>query len=131
MAKKGSLFIEIDGGVTLRRALRKAGADLKELSTANRKAAATVATRAKALAPVGDDKGGHISATIRAGGTTTAGVVRVGNRSKPYAGVVHYGWRARGITNVKPWVINAARETEPIWLQTYYSELKEIIEKIG
>lgn len=131
MAKKGSLFIEIEGGVKLRKALKQANIDLKELTAINRRAAATVAARAKQTAPVGSDKGGHISATVRPGATQRAGIVRVGNKSKPYAGVIHYGDRKRGIVNVKPWVILAAQQTEPQWLTLYHQELKKIIERIG
>lgn len=130
-AKRGSLFIEVENGVLLRRAIKKASIDLKELTAINRRAATIVANRAKQTAPVGDSKGGHISVTIRPGATQRAGVVRVGTRSKPYAGVVHYGDRKRNIVKVKPWVIIAAQETEPQWLAQYYSEITEIIERIG
>lgn len=130
-SKRGSLFIEVENGVLLRRAIRKAGIDLKELTAINKRAAAIVAARAKQTAPVGEDKGGHIRVTIRPGATQRAGIVRVGNKSKPYAGVVHYGDRKRNIKNVKPWVIIAAQETEPQWLAQYYSEITEIIERIG
>ena len=131
MAKKGSLFIEIEGGVKLRKALKQANIDLKELTAINRRAAAIVADRAKATAPRGSDKGGHISITVRPGATQRAGIVRVGNKSKPYAGVVHYGWRARNVRKVTPWVIIAAQDTEPQWLTQYHEELKRIIERIG
>lgn len=130
-AKRGSLFIEVENGVLLRRAIKKAGIDLKELTAINRRAAQIVADRAKQTAPVGDPKGGHIRVTIRPGATQRAGIVRVGNKSKPYAGVVHYGWRAHNVRNVKPWVIIAAQQTEPQWLNQYYQEITEIIERIG
>lgn len=137
MAKKGSMFVEIEGGAKLRRAIRRAAdVDLKELSAANRRAAQTVAARARQTAPIGDSTGGHINTTVRPGGTSTAGVVRVGNKSKPYAGVVHYGTPASRVelpTGFKPnpWVIKAAQDTESQWLNAYYKELKEIIERIG
>lgn len=125
------MFIEIEGGRELRLALKRAQIDLKELSAINRRAAQIVAERAKQNAPVGDPRRGHIRTTIRAGATQRAGVVRVGNKSKPYAGVIHYGWPKRNVKKVKPWVIIAAQDTEPVWLAAYHQELKKIIERIG
>ncbi|MBF0808511.1 hypothetical protein E4U03_07800 [Rothia nasimurium] len=126
----------IENGTLLRRALRRAEVDLKDLSASNRKAARVVAERARSTSPIGDAKKGHIKNTIRPGGTTRMGVIRVGNTSMPYAGVLHYGTPAgnttvRGHRAPNPWVIKAAHDTEPSWLNIYYKELKEIIERIG
>ncbi|MBM7052218.1 hypothetical protein [Rothia sp. ZJ1223] len=131
MAKGDAFKVEIEGGRVLRKALKQAQIDLKELSAINRRAAQIVAARAKQLAPVGDNKNGHIAATIRAGATQRAGIVRVGRANRAYAGVVHYGDRKRNIRKVRPFVIIAAQETEPQWLEQYYREITEIIERIG
>lgn len=130
-AKRGSFFVEVENGPALRRALKKAEIDLKELSAINKRVATIVANRAKEIAPVGHERNGHIRTTVRPGATQRAGIVRVGNKSKPYAGVINMGWRAHNVTKVRPWVFQAAKETEPIWLEQYYREITDIIERIG
>lgn len=43
------------------------------------------------------DASGALSSTVRAGRGKTKAVVRAGGARAPYAGVIHYGWPARGI----------------------------------
>ena len=121
--------VEIQGAAKLRRALKRAGVDMKELSAVNRRAAASVAAAAKPRTPVGPGKNGHLSATVRPGATQRAGIVRVGGKAKPYAGVVHYGWPARNI-KANPWLIETAHDTENEWVELYMSELNRIIGRI-
>lgn len=129
-SSKGAISVEIENGVQLRRALRRAAVDLKDLTAANRRAAQIVTRRARQTAPIGKDENGHIRETIRAGATQRLGLIRAGNAALPYAGVVHYGDRKRNIVNVTPWIINAAEQTEHQWIDIYYNELKTIIERI-
>lgn len=121
--------LRIDGGRKLRSTLKRAGADMKELSKLNKRAAGIVAARAKATAPVGPAKGGHIRPTVRAGATQRAGVVRVGTKAKPYGGPTHWGWPARNI-KANPWVTEAAAATEPAFVEVYFDGLKTLLGKI-
>jgi hypothetical protein len=88
--------IEVKGAKELRRALRDAAnSGLKaEVKRANREAADIVAYEAQTIVPV---VSGSLLETIRASGTMTAGIVRSGRASVPYAGVIHFGWPARNI----------------------------------
>lgn len=52
---------------------------------------------------------GTLAGTIRAGRGKTKAVVRAGYASRaPYAGVIHYGWPARGI-RPQPFLTNALK----------------------
>lgn len=102
---------------------------MKDLTKLNREAAQTVVPEAKKLAPVGDPKNGHIRTTIRAGATQREGLVRVGDKKRPYGGAVHWGWPNRGI-KAQPFLAVAAKNTEPQWVETYWDSLMKSIDKI-
>jgi hypothetical protein len=121
---------KVEGAAQLRRTLKRAGDDLSDFSALNRAAAVTVANRARQKAPVGPEFGGHIRDTIRSSGTKRAAIVRAGNNRKmPYAPSLHWGWPARGQA-AQPWVSDAAQETEPQWVETYWAGLNQIINKV-
>jgi HK97 gp10 family phage protein len=42
-------------------------------------------------------RGGGLRSSLRSSGTQRSGVVRAGRASIPYAGPIHFGWRARNI----------------------------------
>lgn len=120
--------VKVEGAKRLRKTMKAAGADMKDLSRLNKEAANIVLPVAKALAPVGDPKGGSIRNTIRAGATQKAGIIRAGNAKMPYAGMLHYGTPG-GFTDVlgrpnalkpQPWVAMAAKQTEPVWVDNYF-----------
>ena len=119
----------IEGARQLRATMRKAGADMKALSALNRSAAAIVLPVAKASTPVGPPNRGHLQATVRIGATQRAGIIRVGNKARPYAGQVHYG-TPDGAVKPNPWVIDAAKRTEPQWTAAYWDGLMHILDQI-
>jgi|SRR6185312_3925938 len=129
MAGQDGGQLRIDGARELRRTLKRAGADMKDLSALNRQAAAIVLPVARAGTPVGPAKGGHLGPTVRVGATQRAGIIRVGTRAKPYAGKIHYG-TPDDVIKPNTWVIDAAKETEPQWTELYWSGLLHIIDKI-
>jgi len=119
-------LIEVKGSAQLARTLRKAGADAKDLREVNKKAAQLVVPAAQGQAPV---KSGRLSSSIRAGATQKAGVIRAGKKSVPYAGVIHWGWPGH---HIKPhhYLTDAAKQTEPAWVELYDQEIKKIIEQV-
>lgn len=131
--------VEVIGGNRLRSTMRKAGMDVKELTAINKEAAAIVTGAAKALAPIGKPgskrgrgrpkSGGALAASIRAGATTRAGVVRAGGARVPYANVQHWGWPRRGI-RAKHFVSDAAISTEHIWVKNYERKMNAVIKKV-
>lgn len=126
---EGTGQLRIKGGRELRRTMKQAGADLKDLSALNKAAAQVVAPKAKAGSPVGPADNGHISNTVRVGATQRAGIIRVGNARLPYAGKVHYG-TPDGAVSPNPWVTNAAHESEPQWTEVYWAGLMKILDNI-
>lgn len=124
------MILKVEGAARLRRTMRKAGVDMRELKEANRRAAQIVLTAATATAPVGPDAGGHIKGTGRVGATNSVGTVRFGSKARPYGPPVHYGWHKGGIHYGNPWVTDAAQATESTWIQIYYRDLERVISKI-
>lgn len=121
--------VKVSGAKQLRSTLKRAGADMKDLSKLNRAAANTVVPEAKKLVPTGDPRNGHIKTTIRGGGTQREAVIRAGDKKRPYGGPLHWGWPARGI-KAQPFLAIAAKNTEPQWVETYWADLMKTIDKI-
>lgn len=137
----GRVGIKVKGANRLRRTLKKAGVDVKQLKAVNRAAAEIAARAAQAKAPVGGPyppsgkrgrprKPGKLKASVRAAATQKAGVIKGGFTGRvPYAGVIHYGWPARGI-RAQPFAADAAKETEPIWTKEYERKVQEVINSV-
>ncbi|WP_144659049.1 HK97 gp10 family phage protein [Paenarthrobacter nicotinovorans] len=130
--------VKVEGGKRLRKTMKAAGADMKDLSRLNKEAANIVVPVAKALAPVGDPRGGSIRNTIRAGATQKAGIIRAGNAKMPYGGMLHYGTPG-GFTDSlgrahplkpQPWIAMAAKQTEPQWVDNYFEGLMKVLDGI-
>lgn len=118
---------EVEGGRQLRKTLRAAGDDLSDLKTVHRQAAQISANRGRQLAP---EASGRLAATIRASGTKTAGIVRVGNNTRvPYAGPIHWGWAKRGI-KPNPFASKGATDSEPTWLPLYERHITNALSTI-
>lgn len=135
-------YVRVEGGARLRRTLKKAGVDMKELRGINKRAASTVSTAATATAPVGGPyrnpgrgrpkSGGRLKASVRAGATTKAGIIRAGTGAKgrvPYAGVQHWGWPKKNI-KAQPWITLAAQVTEPVWVSDYNRHMQQVIKQV-
>ena len=134
-----SFGVQIRGGRQLRASMKRAGMDIKQLTGINREAAETVATAARGRAPIGQPSrrrgrgrpkaGGALKASIRAGATTRAGVIRAGSSRVPYANVQHWGWPKR---NIRPqhFISDAAIATEPVWAKKYEKQMNDVIKKV-
>lgn len=122
-------YVEVVGLRRLRMTMRAAGLDLRDVRDLNKRAASVALPWVRVRTPVGPAKGGHIKATIRAGGSGRAGIIRVGSKAKPYAGVIHWGWPRR---NIKPntWVVDAAHTSERAWITVYERGIERIISHI-
>nr|WP_232781667.1 HK97 gp10 family phage protein [Bifidobacterium breve] len=99
---------------------------MQDLKDANRRAADIVAPAAKAKAP---RRTGRLAASVRAGATQKAGVVRAGRKSVPYAGPINYGWPKRHI-KATLFINKAAKATEPQWTEAYRAAVERIIQDI-
>ena len=47
----------------------------------------------------------------------------------PYAGAIHWGWPARNIVG-QPFLTDAAKATEPIWVAQYLADIQKIVDKV-
>ena len=126
MARK-TQSIKIQGAKELRRELRKMGDDMQDLKELNLDVATIVSDRAKDLVP---RRTGNLADTIRPSGTKTAGRVRSGFKRVPYAGVIHFGFPARGI-KPQPFLYDALDERHNEVFETYFKGVKKIQKKAG
>lgn len=114
---------EVEGSRELRATMRKAGANMRDFTAANRTASAIVARDASARAP---RLTGALAGSVRAGASQSSGIVRAGGARLPYAGPIHWGWPARNIS-AQRFATEAAAATEPTWSEVYFAELERII----
>jgi len=124
--------VRLEGGAKLRRELKEAGVDLKDLTRLHREVADIVLPVARSTAPEGPEAGGHIRSSIRAGATRSASIIRVGTTvagAFPYANPIHWGWFRHGI---KPnsWVSRAAQQTEAAWAPRFFAGIDRILDQI-
>lgn len=118
---------EVEGAARLRTTLRRAGVTSAQLREPNRAAGRIVATAGRSSAP---RRTGRLAATVRAAGSTPrVAVVTAGRRSVPYGGVIHWGWPARNIPS-QPWLSDAARATEPVWIREYDDHVRGLINSV-
>ena len=119
--------IKIRGAKELRRELRKMGDDMQDLKELNLTVATMVAERAKDIVP---RRTGNLADTIRPAGTKTAGRVRAGFKRVPYAGVIHFGFPARGI-KPQPFLYDALDQRRGEVFDAYFKGVKKIQKKAG
>lgn len=134
--------LQLEGGKQFRKALKEAGDDLSDLKDIHREAAAIVAEASREVVP---HKSGALEASIRPAGTKTAGIIRAGKKSVPYANAIHWGrkmWpsmtaapappRQRHLAPIRPtyFITGPASQSEPEWVELYFSKVTEMTEKI-
>ena len=126
--KMNESAVEIKGLKELNKALRQAAdEDLKkEIKAAHLEAAKAVADQAKFEIPV---RSGRLRDSIRATGTLKGGLVRAGSARVPYAGPIHFGWKARNI-RPQPFIYEALDKRIGDVLAAYEKSLQDVASKI-
>lgn len=119
--------VTVPGLARLGRDLRKLGEDTADLKDANKAAGEVVAREAATRAPRGPT--GNLAGSGRASRAVGRATVVFGGARVPYAGVIHYGWPARGI-EAQPFVFDAADATRPEWLALYQAGVDEALSKL-
>mgnify|MGYP007116547631 CR=1 FL=1 len=119
--------VSVVGARELRKSLRGAGDDLSDLKKAHADAAAIAAEASAQLAP---SRSGKLKQTIRSSGTKTAGIIRAGKKSVPYANPIHWGWFKRGIMPTL-FASKGAQDSEGRWIRVYESAVDDALKKIG
>lgn len=117
--------IEVEGGPQLRRALKKLGDRAEDLSAIHAGIGELVADTARGLVPVAS---GRLQRAIRSGKTKKAATVRAGSRSVPYAGPIHFGWRARNI-EPQPFLYDALDDRREEVAKRYADGIGDMVKK--
>ncbi len=126
MAAGTNARVQVTGAKELRKALKKMGADVKDLTAINKKAAETVADEARERAPI---LTGVLRKTIRARATKTRGYVTAGT-GIPYAGVIHFGWPRHGISP-QPFIFDALDARKDEVVHAYEKRIGDLVERVG
>ena len=133
MAKGDKLItvgIKVEGLKGLQRQLSQAAdKDMqKRIRKANKDAASIVSDEAKNIVPV---RTGALRKSIGARGTNKAATVKAGTAARvPYAGPVHFGWRARGI-EPQPFLYEALGDKWREVYTQYDEQLSELVNELN
>lgn len=104
---------DLIGADRMQLTLKQAVRDFDDLSIPGSAASRKILTAAKQAAPRRTGALANSHRLVPAQGRT-AGV----SAGVHYAPVIHWGWRGHNI-EPNPWLIGAARRTEPSWVQDY------------
>lgn len=118
--------VRVEGLSQLRRRLKQLELDTADLKDAHAAVASTVATAAAGRAK---RRTGRMAASVRGNRAVGKATVSVGGAALPYVPVIYYGWPARGIEG-DPFVVDAAQDTEPIWLPMYEQALADAVDRV-
>lgn len=136
MARTGAVSpdavrVEVTGAVELRKALKRMGGDLKDLTKVNREAADKVAAEARPRAP---RLTGALAASVKARATQKAGRVEAGSnrlgRPVVYAGPIHFGWFRRNI-DPQPFIYDALDARRDEVVSRYQRRVDELVTRVG
>lgn len=97
----GGVRVRVEGLNRVTRQLRAAGTDAQDMRDLMHHLGEIVIDGADI-----PSRTARLSANVRAGRGQTKAVVRAGSARVPYAGVIHYGWPARGIP-ARPFLTDA------------------------
>lgn len=115
--------VTVVGDTRLRATLAAASASLAHLDTANQATSRLVQQRSRGAAP---KRSGRLAGSLVA--TAKGDEARVAS-GLVYAGVQHYGWSAHGISP-HPFLVPVAEATEPVWIRTYETQVKAILNTV-
>ncbi len=118
--------VRVVGGARLVRTMRAAEIDLDELKEVTIAAGALAAAAIRPLVPV---RTGRLLGSLRSSKAARKSTVSVGRASLPYAGPVHWGWKAHGIepSLFGPRGLEAA---EPAIHELYVDGIEKILEQV-
>lgn len=119
----GDVHIRVEGLSKTVRALAKAGADAQDMKDLMHTLGSLVV---HAATP--PTVSGALDGSMRAGRGKTKAVIRAGGARVPYAGVVHYGWPARGI-RAQPFLTDALTSQRAKLIAALDAGLGDILRK--
>jgi hypothetical protein len=120
--------VSVEGARELRKALKTVGDEAKAgLKDVNLEVAEIVARAAVTKVPV---RSGALRETVRAAGAQTRASVKAGFKKVPYAGVIHFGFPARGILP-QPFLYDALDARRDEVMDAYTDGIADLIKKNG
>jgi|TARA_R100000501_G_C2519220_1_gene47230 hypothetical protein len=120
--------VSVEGARELRKALKTVGDEAKAgLKDVNLEVAEIVARAAVSRVP---SRSGALRETVRAAGAQTRASVKAGFKRVPYAGVIHFGWPARGILP-RPFLYDALDARRDEVMDAYTDGMADLIKKNG
>lgn len=117
--------VEVEGGPQLRRAFKRLGDRAEDLKPLHKGIGELVEDRAEDLAPV---LTGRLRTSTRSSATKTRATVMAGGRGIPYAGPIHFGWRARNI-EPQPFLYDALDDRRREVAERYAKGVGEMVRK--
>lgn len=115
--------IEVEGIRELVRELKQFEDGTKDLKALHTRAAALVKKGARP-----PRRSGRLAATLRSSGQARTGIVRAGRASVPYAAVIHWGWKKRGI-RANPYLSDSLEKNEAKVFNLYREGLADLVKK--
>ena len=125
MATGGRAGVEVEGGPQIRRAFRKLGDRAEDLTPIHSEIGELVEDRAVDLVPVVT---GQLRDTITSKATKTRARIEAGARIPPYAGPIHFGWRARNI-EPQPFLYDALDDRRRQVAETYADGVGKMVQR--
>ena len=120
--------VSVEGARELRKALKTVGDEAKAgLKDVNLEVAEIVARAAVTKVP---SRSGALRETVRAAGAQTRASVKAGFKKVPYAGVIHFGFPARGILP-QPFLYDALDARRDEVMDAYTDGIADLIKKNG
>lgn len=119
--------IEVEGGPQLRRAFKKLGDRAEDLTALHGDIGEMVEETAEQLVP---RVTGTLGDSIRHSKRKTGATVMAGRRAVPYAGPIHFGWRARNI-EPQPFLYDALDSRRDDIRKRYVSGIGDLVERFG
>lgn len=119
----GKGYVKVEGARRLRATMKRAGADLGQMSEAHQKVGQIVIS---AAAPMTPRETGRLATSLRASRTRASAVVR---SNLVYAGVQEFGWPAHGIEE-HAFVRGGAKRSEPVWLNAYLDAINKALKQV-
>jgi hypothetical protein len=121
MAQAPSVTVKVEGARQMRAALKKSGADMKDLTSVHRDVGQVVMQAARV--PV---RTGKLAGSLKSSPTRTK--ARVTSRL-PYAAPIHWGSPKRNLAP-QPFISHAAVGTEDTWVELYRKRMDELMANI-
>lgn len=117
--------IEVEGGPQLQRAFKKLGDRADDLKGLHGDIGEMVADTAESLVPV---ESGELQESISSSSRKTGATVLAGRRSVPYAGPIHFGWRARNI-EPQPFLYDALDDRRDDIVRRYNDGIDDLVRR--